>query len=241
MTTATRTPVRARVWQALDTVRDPELDQPITELGFVTEVGVDEQSPSGCAVLVRLRLPTYFCAPNFAFLMVADAHDAVRTIAGVSAVEIRLEDHFAAEQINAGAAAGAGFTGAFGPQSGGELAELRLAFQRKAHLACLERASRQLIADGWQIEALAQAELSDLPAGPERDSLLRRRADLGLSAASDARLFVDDEGDPVPAENLPGRLRFARAVRVSVDGNAHLCRGLLQTRYGIQAPKEDER
>ncbi len=31
---------------------------------------------------VRLRLPTYFCAPNFAFLMVADAYDAVIGAAG---------------------------------------------------------------------------------------------------------------------------------------------------------------
>ncbi len=32
---------------------------------------------------MRLRLPTYFCAPNFAFLMVADAYDAVSAVPGV--------------------------------------------------------------------------------------------------------------------------------------------------------------
>ena len=58
---------------ALATVRDPELDEPITTLGFVASCTV---SPEGQAQ-VRLRLPTYFCAPNFAFLMVADAYDAV--------------------------------------------------------------------------------------------------------------------------------------------------------------------
>jgi hypothetical protein len=52
-----------------------------------------------------------------------------------------------------------------------------------------------------------------------------------LSVAEDAALFVDDCGEPVPAEQLPMRLRFARAVRVSIDGNAHFCRGLLTTRY----------
>jgi metal-sulfur cluster biosynthetic enzyme len=241
MTTATRTPVRARVWDSLGTVGDPELDRPITDLGFVTEVNVHEENASECTVLVRLRLPTYFCAPNFAYLMVADAHDAVRAVDGVSAVEIRLEDHFAAEEINAGVAAEEGFAGAFGRQAGGELAELRLTFQRKAHLACLERACRRLVQDGWQIERLARAELSDLPAGPEREALLRRRADLGLATEPDARLFVDDDGEPVSAENLPTRLRFAQAVRVSVDGNAHFCRGLLETRYGTRVPKEDGR
>jgi metal-sulfur cluster biosynthetic enzyme len=241
MTTATRTSVDVLVWDALGTVLDPELDQPITDLGFVTEVRVREESSSACTALVRLRLPTYFCAPNFAYLMVADAHDAVRGVDAVTGVEIRLEDHFAAEEINAGAAAEQGFAKTFPRQAGGELADLRLTFQRKAHLACLERACRQLIQDGWQIERLAQATLSDLCDGPDAESLLRRRADLGLATGPDARLFVDDHGDPVSAEKLPARLRFAQAVRVSVDGNAHFCRGLLETRYGTRVPKEDAR
>ncbi|MET0713194.1 MAG: iron-sulfur cluster assembly protein, partial [Jiangellaceae bacterium] len=57
------------VLEALGTVRDPELDEPVTSLGFVTSCTV---SADGVAD-VRLRLPTYFCAPNFAWLMVADA------------------------------------------------------------------------------------------------------------------------------------------------------------------------
>ena len=63
---------------ALDAVIDPELDEPITDLGFVTEAVVVE----GVAA-VRLRLPTYFCAANFAYLMVADAHDAVGRAPGL--------------------------------------------------------------------------------------------------------------------------------------------------------------
>lgn len=241
MTTATRTAgvartdVEERVWAALGTVRDPELDQPITALCFVTEATVRDRGTAGGAVLVRLRLPTYFCAPNFAYLMVADAYDAVRAVPGVAAVEIRLEDHFAADEINAGVAAEGGFSGAFPRLAGGELAELRLAFQRKAHLACLERACRRLRQDGWQVEDLTRARLSDLPASPERDSLLRRRADLGLPTDRDAHLVVHNDGSPVTADDLPARLRFAQAVRVSVDGNASMCRGLLETRYGVRA------
>jgi len=30
---------------------------------------------------------------------------------------------------------------------------------------------------------------------------------------------------------VPLRLRFARSIRISIDGNAHFCRGLLRTRY----------
>jgi hypothetical protein len=44
-------------------------------------------------------------------------------------------------------------------------------------------------------------------------------------------VLVDDDGVPVPADAVPLRLRFAKAVRISVEGNAHFCRGLLATRY----------
>jgi metal-sulfur cluster biosynthetic enzyme len=81
----------AAVLAALDAVRDPELDEPVTSLGFVASCTVSADG----MVDVHLRLPTYFCAPNFAFLMVADAHDAVSRLEGVRHTVIVLEDHFA--------------------------------------------------------------------------------------------------------------------------------------------------
>ncbi|GLY66516.1 iron-sulfur cluster assembly protein [Amycolatopsis taiwanensis] len=219
--------IDSAVWTALGTVRDPELDEPITDLGFVREANVHESE-----VRVRLRLPTYFCAPNFAYLMVADAADAVRAVPGVTRVDVRLEDHFAAEEINAGVAAGAGFSGSFPEEAVRELDELRRTFQRKAHTAALERACRRLVSEGLVVDELAGLRLADLAPSPERESLLRRRAELGLPVAPDSPLVVDDDGVPVPAEKVASRLRFARAVRVSIDGNAAFCRGLLKTRYG---------
>ena len=229
----------AAVRQALTAVRDPELDEPITDLGFVTAVTV-----SGGRAEVRLRLPTYFCAPNFAYLMVADARDAVLAVPGIDHAQILLEEHFAAAEINAGVAAGS-FTSAFGREAGaGELEELRRNFQRKAHTACLERACRQLLGQGWTVESLPEAQLDDLAAGERRDSLVRRRADLGLSTDAAAPIFVDDDGGPIPAQQASMRLRFARTVRVSIEGNGHFCRGLLTTRYpesaAAQRPSEHD-
>jgi metal-sulfur cluster biosynthetic enzyme len=216
----------AAVWSALGTVRDPELDEPITDLGFVTAASVT------CGVAhVRLVLPTYFCAPNFAYLMVADAYDAVTEVRGVHTVDIALEDHFAASEINAGVAAGAGFDGSFPGQVEEDLTELRRTFQRKAHTACLERACRRLVADGWEVEALGGVRLADVPESAERRSLLRRRDDLGLSTEPGDPLLVDDDGTPVPPDRLAAHLRFAKAVRVSIEGNSAFCRGLLHTRY----------
>jgi metal-sulfur cluster biosynthetic enzyme len=224
------------VTDALATVRDPELDESIVDLGFVTEITVQ-----GAHAQVRLRLPTYFCAPNFAFLMVADAHDAVRSVPGIDTVSIQLEEHFAADEINSGVAAGAGFVGSFPDEAGSELTELRRNFQRKAHLAAMERACRKLLADGWTIESLPQARLADLPDGAERASLLRRRADIDLPREPESLVFVDDSGVAVRAEDAPLRLRFARTVRVSIDGNAHFCRGLLTTRYPESAAAQRPR
>lgn len=224
---AKHTGVEADIWSALDTVRDPELDESIVDLLFVSGVQID----SG-AVHVQLRLPTYFCAPNFAYLMVSDAFDAVTGVASGREVRIRLEDHFASEEINGGVSAGAGFQGAFPGQAREELAELRLTFQRKAHMACMERASGQLLKQGWTIETLHEARLSDLPDTPERESLLRRRADLGLSIDPAQTMFVDAEGQPVGKPDVASRLRLAKTTRVSIEGNSGICRGLLKTRYG---------
>jgi len=221
---------------ALSAVRDPELDEPITDLGFVTSIEV-----VGAQATARLRLPTYFCAPNFAYLMVADARDAVLRVPGIDAAAIVLEDHFAAAEINAGVAAGSGFVGAFPDEAAGELDELRRNFQRKAHTACLERASQQLIAQGWTVEQLPGAHLSDVPHGFQRASLLRRRADIGLPTDDQAAMFVDADGEPIPAEQAPLRLRFARTVRVSIEGNGHFCRGLLTTRYPHAAADQQPR
>jgi metal-sulfur cluster biosynthetic enzyme len=212
------------VWTALGTVLDPELDQPITELGFVADARIDDGTAT-----VRLRLPTYFCAPNFAYLMVADAHDAVAELPGVSTVDVQLLDHFAAEEINAGVAGGAGFAGAFRGQATSELDELRLVFRRKAYLASLDRLATRLAKDGMDPVGLT---LADVPPSRELAGMLRRRAELGLDLAREAPLLLDEHGEPIPPAAAPMRLRFARSVRVSIEGNAGFCRGLLRTRYG---------
>ena len=144
---------------------------------------------------VRLRLPTYFCAPNFAYLMVADAHDAVVGVDGVEAVDIALEDHFAADEINVGVAARAGFVASFDGLAERELDELRRTFLRKAALAAQDRVVRPLVAAGLRPIELAALTLGDLPPSADRDRLRARREELGLPAGDD---------DPVLA---PGRRR----------------------------------
>jgi metal-sulfur cluster biosynthetic enzyme len=217
------------VRRALDAVIDPELDEPITDLGFVRSVSVADDR-----VEVHLRLPTSFCSPNFAYLMASDAQDALAGFAALARdVVVELDDHHDSDLINRGLAANAGYRGTFGHEAELSLDELRQTFRRKAHTASMERALTALAraVPAWTEAQAYRVRLGDLPDGPQKQSLLARRSALGFGVAKDDHVLVDDAGRPVPGEESTARLRWARSVRVSVDGNAHFCRGLLTTRY----------
>ena len=213
---------------ALGTVRDPELDTPVTALGFVASCTV---SGEGRAV-VRLRLPTFFCAPNFSYLMAADAYDAVTSVPGIDAAEVILEDHFAADEINAGVAAQAGFVASFTGEATAELAGLRAQFLRKAVLAGTHQVCRPLVDAGVTPAGLVALKLGAVPASPGLYRLRRRRAELGLAAGNDAPLLVDPEtGEPIPEASVPLHLRKARVTQASIEANTSICTGMLKARY----------
>jgi metal-sulfur cluster biosynthetic enzyme len=227
----------SRILSALETVRDPELDEPITTLGFVASYAVSAAGD----VQVRLRLPTYFCAPNFAYLMVADAYDAVSALPGVRNAEIVLEDHFAADSINGGVAARAGFARSFDGEAVGELDGLRADFLRKAVWAGTDQVCRPLVNGGTQPAELARMTLREVPPSAALDRLRRRRAELGLPAGDDALLLVEPAtGAPVGIDAVPLHLRKARVTRTSLDANTGICRGMLRHRYATPGEGEDE-
>jgi metal-sulfur cluster biosynthetic enzyme len=212
----------------METVRDPELDEPITTLGFVASCAV---SPGGVA-RIRLRLPTYFCAPNFAYLMVADAYDAVTAVPGVTSAEVFLEDHFASDQINQGVAARAGFVKTFDGEAVAELAELRAQFLRKAVMAGTDQVCRPLVNAGVTPEELAVLTLGVIPPSEQLQSLKKRRADLGLPADDDSPVLIDPRtGTRVSAEAVPLHLRKARVTSTGIDANTSICSGMLSHRY----------
>jgi metal-sulfur cluster biosynthetic enzyme len=228
----------SRILAALAEVRDPELDEPITVLGFVASA---EVSDDGTAQ-VHLRLPTYFCAPNFAYLMVADAYDSVSALDGVRRAEVVLDDHFAADAINSGVAARAGFVGSFTGEAVDELDDLRTDFLRKSVLAGTDLVCRPLVAAGAVPADLAAATLGDVPVSPALDRLRRRRSELGLPAGDDAPLLIEPRsGAPVGPDAVPLHLRKARLTRTSLDANTGICRGMLRHRYTTDGQGEDHR
>jgi metal-sulfur cluster biosynthetic enzyme len=227
---------RARVLEALDAVIDPELDEPITTLRFVSSVGVSADGD----VDVRLRLPTPQCAPNFAFLMAADAREAVRRLPGVRDVTIVLEDHYTGAEINAAIARGEGFTGAFpGETDVDNLNGLRELFQRKALTARQSKLCEELLRSGCSAEAVTALRVADLDDGPELRRCVELRAQLGIPSDAGAPAFVLPNGNAVAAGELTRWLRMGRLVRTSLEANGGICRSLLQFRHNLAADLQE--
>ena len=212
------------VYAALSAVIDPELDEDVVGLGFVAAVRVE-----GRAVSVELRLPTYWCAPNFSWLMASDAREAVLAMPGVEQVEVKLVDHHAGDVISAGVSAGRSFEEAFAAEADGDLQALRTLFRRKAFLVRQGRALRTLPRD-----AVAGATLGDLPDLPHTHAYLEVRRELGLDCSPHATALTDAAGRAV--RDVEAHLRRVRMVDVSLRSNGAMCRGLLQTRYGKVSP-----
>ncbi|MCW3014660.1 MAG: hypothetical protein JWO02_1752 [Solirubrobacterales bacterium] len=226
---------QAQVLSALATVYDPELDEPITTLGFVGSCVVSDNGD----VDVHLRLPTPQCAPNFAFLMVSDAREAVLRVPGVGKVGVVLDDHYTGTEINAAVQRGAGFDAAFPGESTGDLDPLRALFRRKALLARQGRVCAALLASGADPVAVVALRLADLPDGPETTRCVQLRRELGMPYGPDAPALVAGDGTPLGAADLVTWLRRARLVGLSLESNGGLCRSLLRVRHGVPDPTEE--
>jgi metal-sulfur cluster biosynthetic enzyme len=225
----------AQVVEALATVCDPELDEPITTLGFVGSCVV---SPNG-DVLVRLRLPTPQCAPNFAYLMAADARDALRRLPEVGDVTVVLDDHYTGDEINAAIGRGESFSDAFPGETVGHLGELRALFQRKALLARQSRVCQALLDDGLDPDEIVAMTVAELPDHPEAERCVQLRRRLGLPHGPAAPALIAGDGARLCAESLAMWLRRARLVSLSLESNGGLCRSLLSVRYGVPDPTEE--
>ena len=232
----------AEVWERLARVTDPELDEPVTELAFVTGVEVD---PGG-RVAIGFRLPTYWCAANFAFMMADDMRREVAALPWVRGIQLTLDDHMYAEAVNRGMAEGLSFGDAFGEEaSRDDLTEVRRTFAIKSFQRRQEALLRHLLAAGYDPVALlllTVAELLALPGGDVVGKLVARyleRREVPGPVAPGALAFVDERGTAIAPEALPAHLRALRRVSINTEFNGALCRGLLAARYGEDEPSSE--
>ncbi len=229
------------ILKRLEQVLDPELDESILDLGFVRSL----QLRSGHAS-VALRLPTSWCAVNFAYLMAEDVRRALLDVEGISQVTVRLGDHCAAEEIEAAVNDGRPFAEAFPGEGAGSLAALRLTFMRKGFLGRQERLLRELREAGCSPTVICALRLGEVSVydktivvrqpgcapveGGSAEVLLRyleRRAELALDCSPAAALIVDLEGKTLSTEQLHAYYEAARTVRVAMEANGSFCRALL--------------
>src|ERR1700719_3119316 len=187
---------QAELWTCLQGVMDPELDESVTDLNFVTKADVDSEN----RVHIEFRLPTYWCAANFSFLMADDMRRAVSALDWVKGVSVVLGEHMYADKINAGLAKGLSFQETFGVEADGNLDDLRQTFLVKAYQRRQVALLNHLLGVGHSPEtivALTLMELGCLPVDDEGGKLVRRylerRAVVGPLRA-DEPAFVDAEG-----------------------------------------------
>nr|WP_294521969.1 iron-sulfur cluster assembly protein [uncultured Rhodopila sp.] len=233
----------AEVRRALDRVTDPELDEPVTDLRFIDRLAIE-----GDTVSIGFRLPTYWCAANFAFLMADDMRREVAALPWVGHVEVTLGEHMYAAKINHGLAHGLSFQDTFGNEASAELNELRRtflvkAFQRRqeALLRYMLKHSAQQGADGGPAPArtaealvsMTLPALKTLPLDHDGNQIRSRYLDRRhiCAAPGEPLAFVDAHGEPIAADSLHGYLQALGRVTINTEFNGALCRGLLAARF----------
>jgi metal-sulfur cluster biosynthetic enzyme len=229
------------VMERLAQVLDPELDEPILDLGFVRSFELHSGHAS-----VELRLPTSWCAVNFAYLMAQDVRRVLLAVEEIDEVTVSLGDHCAAAEIEAAVNGGLSFAEAFPGEATGSLEALRRTFLRKGFLSRQERLLKGLREAGCSPAMICSLQLGEVstqadtimirPPGSEPvecgsaatlQRYLERRAELALDCSPAAPLILDLEGMPFAVERLEAHYVAARTVRVALEANGSFCRALL--------------
>ncbi|TPJ83254.1 iron-sulfur cluster assembly protein [Mesorhizobium sp. B2-5-13] len=224
------------LWRRLGEVNDPELDEPITEMGFVERATMTSDG----SVEVDFRLPTYWCSPNFAFLMLDGVRQALEQLSWSPAYCVKLHDHMFAEEVNRGMEAGKSFGDIFAELAEDQdLSALRETFRMKAFKRRQEAVLRGLKAQGLTDGeilgmGLPAYDVARIEPGEAAKQKPRYRAVL-LERFPDRRagdpVFVTWDGQQIPPTALTAYLGELRGVRINMEFNGALCRGLKHTRY----------
>ena len=227
-----------QVWARLDLVMDPELDEPVTDMGFIEAVSItDTGQQNSATVHVSFRLPTYWCSPNFAFLMAGDIKRQIEVLPWVGQAVVTLQDHMAAAEMNAAINSGASFGSVFEDLHPGEdLAALREKFDVKAFQRRQESVIKAMIAIGFLPSdlvvmprgLLAVTDLADPEAARQKTRYLAiLQQKLGSNPADLA--FPTYQGTQVA--DYPLYMGLLRSVRINMEFSGSMCRGLKASRY----------
>ena len=245
------TDLRQRVVSALSTVNDPEMDEPITDLGFVRRISITEEG----RVSVDIVTSTFWCSPNFVYMMLEDARAVLSRLPGVREVRVELAGHHDSARINEAINAGKSFSECYGSETRSDLVELNRIFREKALRSRLHAMSTTLARSGLRVEDLLRLKVHDLEM---RDGSFTVKTHDRLVTVADSEdvgritrylNFLEGLGRKAGplviwdlAGNLPARDEFesflekSRSTRAAFGLNAELCRALLESRLNREEP-----
>lgn len=231
-----------QVYDQLKLVYDPELDQSIVDLGFVQDIDIHNQD-----VHVTFRLPTFWCSPNFAYIMGEDIKKRVEEIGWVNTTKVNLVDHSESERVSNGVSVGRPFNEMFGEMNDGNLMKLRQQFRLKAYHARQEQLAKHLLKKGFTKETIIKIKWDGLDEYLDDNlidyDLVTRyrdiRIEFNFSVSDDDIAFTDHHGKELTMETFNDYFLNSRRQRLAMEFNSHFCQGVLQARYNNEQNQGD--
>lgn len=236
---------RKQVEKRLDSVTDPELDRSIVELDYIDRIEISEG-----AVEVAVTLPTAWCSPAFAWMMMTDARDALESDLTITDVTIRLCDHMHATEINDGVNHGLAFEQAF-EDADDSIEEVRRTLDGKARLARQYRAISALLEAGLREEQIVRLTREEIDLGDEGQAVVRVDNDIricvddepirrylekatqtGVLQSNSDLLFATLEGDPISPSEFEMVHKRGRLAETNMASQKHVCENLGEARIG---------
>jgi len=251
MTQDAQVELKQNVLRALSTVTDPELDEPITDLGFVKDLSISNDG----RVSLDLVTSTFWCSPNFVYMMLEEARDVVSKLGGINEVRVHLDGHHDSDRINEAINAGKSFSDCYGAEANGNLVELNRMIRTRALRSRLFSMAMTLSKHGFSPEQLLDLSQQDVTF--DGDSIVIRSPGGAVSISdfedvrsvsryvrfreriqpSDGPLVVWDlDGNPPKRDGFGSALKEARLARANFSLNAEMCRALLESRLNREQP-----
>lgn len=239
---------RTEVYEKLDQVNDPELDESIVELQYIDQVELGKDS-----VTIQFRLPTAWCSPAFAWMMATGIRDEVGAIPGVDGVSVRLIDHMHGEEITRGVNQRQAFQEVF-DDAESDVEAVRKELNHKARLARQYRAMSTLLNGGVQFEQIARLTRGDIEFKEDQEeqyavialpdeapyvvvsadpikAYLEKAEQTTIVEQSTDRLFKTPDGSPMEADEVERVYARARLANSNMDGQKSICSQLNESRY----------
>ena len=246
---------RESVLEALATVTDPELDEPITDLGFVRDLSITEDG----RISVEIVTSTFWCSPNFVYMMLEEARDAVSRLPGVKEARVYLGGHHDSDRINEAVNSGKSFSQCYESEASGDLVELNRMIRTRALRSRLYSMTVAMARCGITPEELFGLSRVDILAEGNTFVVESRGRALQIADPDDVRhlgrylsfldgigrkdgplVIWDLDGNPPGKEEFNSILTLSRSARANFSLNAELCRALLEARIGttqLQPPE----